>query len=383
MLGRQPLNWGYMKALKITTIVFFSSLFTLIAWLILQADPMGGEPTHVVTLDRQAIEAEERYRKILNNTDKKNSVDYNKMVDGKYPPLPRVDPSNVKRQITKQLDPKDIAKAMAPVPVKDLIERTRYGQLPKISENGRKSFDVYARPFNLSLAPKSGEPKRIAILITGMGLSALSTHNAIHKLPGQVSLSFGPYGNNLQGWVRKARQLGHEVLLEVPLEPYDYPENDPGPHTLLTSLEREENINRLQWVMGRFAGYVGVTNAMGEKYLTSNDSLLPVFQELHRRGLAYFEDGGGTRSEAAKLARTVGMRFGEADLRIDNVQIEKDIKSKLSRLIEIANQKGFAIGVGSSLPLTIDLLSEWSKTLKQKNIILVPISATMKSYQPS
>ncbi len=375
--------WGYMKALKITAIVFFSSLFTLIAWLILQADPMGGEPTHVVNLDRKAIEAEERYRKILSKTGKKNSVDYNKLVDGKYPSLPRVDPSKVTPKSTKQIDPKDIAKAMAPVPVKDLIERTRYGQLPKISENGRKSFDVYARPFNLSLKPKAGEPKRIAIMITGMGLSALSTHSAIHKLPGAVSLSFGPYGNNLQGWVRKARQLGHEVLLEVPLEPYDYPENDPGPHTLLTSLEREENINRLQWVMGRFAGYVGVTNAMGEKYLTSNESLLPVFQELHRRGLAYFEDGGGTRSEAAKLARTVGMRFGEADLRIDNVQIEKEINNKLSRLVEIANQKGFAIGVGSSLPLTIDLVNKWSKTLKGKNIILVPISATMKSYQPS
>ena len=33
--------------------------------------------------------------------------------------------------------------------------------------------------------------------------------------------------------VARAREAGHEVLLEVPMEPFDYPDNDPGPQTLL------------------------------------------------------------------------------------------------------------------------------------------------------
>ncbi len=371
-----------MNTLKITVIVFFSSLLTLLLWLILQADPKGGEPRHVVVLDRSAIEAAEKYRKILNESEKKALKYSSKPVDGKFPPLPRPDPASLKKQEKKE-GVKVASQVMAPVPVQALVEKSRFGPLPKISEDGRKSFEVYARPFNLAIKPKPGEPKRIALLISGLGLSALTTHGAIHKLPGPVTLSFGPYGNNLQGWVRKARQLGHEVMLEVPLEPYDYPENDPGPHTLLTSLAKEENINRLQWVMGRFSGYTGVTNAMGEKFLTSGEALLPIFQELHRRGLAYFEDGGGTRSEASKLAQNVGMGFGEADVKIDSVQVEADIQAKLSRLVEIANKRGYAIGVGSSLPLTIDLVEKWSQTLRQKNIILVPLSAVMKSNQPS
>ena len=66
--------------------------------------------------------------------------------------------------------------------------------------------------------------------------------------------------------MEKARQAGHEVLLQIPLEPLDYPSKDPGPHTLLTTLPPDENFKRLQWLMSRFTGYVGITNHMGAKF---------------------------------------------------------------------------------------------------------------------
>ena len=99
------------------------------------------------------------------------------------------------------------------------------------------------------------------------------------------------YGRNLEGWVRRSRDAGHEVMLEVPLEPFDYPDNDPGPHTLLTSLPPEENIKRLHWIMSRFTGYTGITNQMGAKFAAAQDSFLPVLEEVKSRGLLYLDDG--------------------------------------------------------------------------------------------
>ena len=32
---------------------------------------------------------------------------------------------------------------------------------------------------------------------------------------------------------QRARSEGHELFLQAPMEPFDYPDNDPGPQTLL------------------------------------------------------------------------------------------------------------------------------------------------------
>ncbi|MDP1340887.1 divergent polysaccharide deacetylase family protein, partial [Klebsiella variicola] len=78
-----------------------------------------------------------------------------------------------------------------------------------------------------------------------------ATAHAIETLPPEVTLSFAPYGPRLQEWIDKAREAGHEVLLELPMEPFGYPQNDPGPHTLLTGGNTAENISRLEWLMSR------------------------------------------------------------------------------------------------------------------------------------
>ena len=91
---------------------------------------------------------------------------------------------------------------------------------------------------------------------------------------GQISLGFTPYGDDLESWVARARGKGHEIMLQVPMEPFDFPNNDPGPQTLLTSLPAHANLDRLKWAMSRFGGYFGVTNYMGAKFTASEEALL-------------------------------------------------------------------------------------------------------------
>src|SRR4029079_18687189 len=84
-----------------------------------------------------------------------------------------------------------------------------------------------------------------------------------------------------------ARADGHEVLLQIPLEPNNYPTENPGPHTLLTTLPPDENMKRLEWLMSRYTGYVGVTNLMGAKFEATQNALTPVLEEVKARGLLY------------------------------------------------------------------------------------------------
>ena len=74
-------------------------------------------------------------------------------------------------------------------------------------------------------------------------------------------------------WLRARASEGHEVLLQAPMEPFDYPDNDPGPQTLLTSLTPEQNVDRLHWLMSRFQGYVGIAGSMGARFTASEQAL--------------------------------------------------------------------------------------------------------------
>ena len=109
----------------------------------------------------------------------------------------------------------------------------------------------------------------VAIVVTGLGIGAARTNDAIMKLPPAVTLAFTPYGTEPSSAIAKARAQGHEILMQIPMEPFDYPDNDPGPQTLLAAATSDQNIERLQFHMSRFQGYVGLANFMGARFSTS------------------------------------------------------------------------------------------------------------------
>jgi polysaccharide deacetylase 2 family uncharacterized protein YibQ len=269
------------------------------------------------------------------------------------------------------------------VPVAELVEESQYGPLPKVAPDGRRPIDVYARPSKYAVKPAPGEKPRIAVLINGMGLSDGVTAEAIKGLPAPISVAYGAYGRNLQDWVERARGAGHEVLLQVPLEPLDYPTNDPGPHTLLTTLPPEENMKRLQWLMSRFTGYVGVTNLMGAKFETTQAALTPMLEEIKARGLLFVDDGSVKDSAGSKVAGAIGLDYAAADVQIDAVPSPADIAKALSNLEAVAKERGAAIGVASAKPDTIKQISQWAGQLQGKGIILIPVSAAIRSQRQS
>lgn len=268
------------------------------------------------------------------------------------------------------------------VPVAELVEDSQYGPLPKVAPDGRRPIEVYARPSRYAVKA-AGQPPRIAVLIDGMGLSDGVTAEAIKGLPAPVSVAYGAYGRNLQDWVTKARTAGHEVLLQIPLEPMDYPTNDPGPHTLLTTLPPEENMKRLQWLMSRFTGYVGVTNQMGAKFETAQDVFLPVLEEVKARGLLFVDDGTTQNSAAGQIAGTIGLDYAAADVQIDAVSSPESIAKALSRLEALSKERGSAIGVANAKSATIKQLAQWAGQLQGKGFVLIPVSAAIRSQRQS
>jgi polysaccharide deacetylase 2 family uncharacterized protein YibQ len=257
-----------------------------------------------------------------------------------------------------------------------LIEMTDRGPLPRIAADGRTPMQAYAASAGDDTKP------RIAIVISGLGTSAKATAAALAGLPPQVTLAFAPYAADVQNWVTQARRQGHEVLLEVPMEPFDFSDSDPGLYTLQAGIGEAANTNRLVWALTRFTGYTGVTNLLGARLLSDPDSLEPILSYLARHGLLFFDNGDTVRSAAADVAARTGTAFAQSTTTIDSIQTAMEIDHQLSELESEARAHGSAAGSGFLYPLTIERVAQWSQGLAARGFVLVPASAIVTTKKP-
>ena len=218
---------------------------------------------------------------------------------------------------------------------------------------------------------------RVVIIVGGLGLSQTGTQEAIRKLPGEVTLGFAPQGNSLGRWMQAARQSGHELVMQVPLEPFDYPNVDPGRNTLTVDAPPDEMLKNLRWALSRTTNYTGVMNYMGARFSADPAAMQTMLAELGKRGLLYFDDGTSARSAAPEVALKNGVAFAAGDGVIDGVRDRGEILKKLDELERTARAKGFAIGTGSAFDETVDAVASWVTEAKKRGIEIVPISAVV------
>lgn len=261
---------------------------------------------------------------------------------------------------------------LVPAPVPGLVEDSRNGPLPRIAEDGRKPWQVYARPF-----PLADKRPRIAIVMADMGLSGVTTGNALAKLPPGVTLAFVPFAERLDSWVERARTKGHEVMLSIPMEPLTYPRDDPGPNALLTMLAPDRNLERLEWSLGKAVGYVGITSTTGSKFSANPDAMRPVIDVLKARGLLYLDARVNPKSAGAPLATLAGVPRAMADKVIDRDLSRGAIDDQLRELEAIARANGAAVGIGSPYPTTVERIALWMTALADRGFVLAPVSAVV------
>ena len=258
--------------------------------------------------------------------------------------------------------PKFTTSPLAKAPIGGLVQTTDGGPLPVIAPNGQTPASAYARPF------KSDGRPMVALVVGGLGLNPATTKQAIEQLPPQVTLSFVPYVSGLQGWIDLARAAGHEVMIEVPMQPTNYPDNDPGPQTLLANARPDDLVGHLNWVLSRATGYFAVSNYQGGAFFRDKAGTSVFLQNLKTRGVSFIDDG-----QARGLTGAWGR--ASADRIIDNQINSTAIFAQLGGLEATAKSRGQALGTGFAYPVTLAVALKWTQGLDAKGIQLAPASA--------
>lgn len=258
---------------------------------------------------------------------------------------------------------------MAATPNEDLLEDSPYGRLPVRGPDGLRPMDQYARPWS------GARGTRIAIVIGGLGLSQTGTQKAIQRLPDSVTLAFAASGNSLQRWMQEARRNGHEILVQVPMEPFDYPANNPGPLTLKVDASAAENLKKLHEALGRITNYTGIVSYLGGRYMADADALEPVMRDVADRGLLFLDDGSSAQSLTGKIGKAIGAPIGFGDLTVDSQLDRTQILKKLDDLERIAQRKGVAIGMGSAFDETVEAVADWIEEAERRGIEIVGVAS--------
>jgi uncharacterized protein len=335
--------------------------------------PEGGAPLSEEDAKRLAAEAAAKGEPVPTSVLAASSADATPPVSGSARIMvPQFGNSDTKAATTTEAGVRVIrgvtrSAALSQAPIAGVHQQGPNGLMPFVGSGGRTVFDAYKKPFS-----DTGKPK-ISLVIGGLGLNARITQRAIDELPAEVTLSFVPYADNLQGWINKARASGHEVLIEIPMEPFDYPDNDPGPHTLLSSATPDENQRRLDFLLSRATGYFGVTNYLGGKYAGAGDAASATMRSLKSRGVAFISDGSAAALGSA--AENAAMRNAQADRSLDQRPSGDDIAAQLGALEATAAQRGAALGFGVAYSVTIDQVASWAREAARRGLVLAPASA--------
>ncbi|AWB23579.1 divergent polysaccharide deacetylase family protein [Methylobacterium currus] len=349
----------------------------LAAFLVLSDDPLAGEPYAIAAITIRAPSAPAPEPAVPSRPDPA-SRSAGEVERASGVAVSRPDGATAPDSVVIRV-PGNAPIQLNPAPDPRLAERGRYGTLPKIGPDGARSLDVYARPEASGLERGGAVAGRIALVVSGLGIGQAATQDAVQRLPPAVTLAFAPYGADVTRSAARAREAGHEVMVQVPMEPFDYPDNDPGPQTLLAGAKPAENLDRLAFVLARVPGAVGVTNFMGARLTAEAASLEPVLREIGARGLGFLDDGSSPRSLARDLARKAKVPAARAEIVVDAVPRPDAIDRELARLEEAARKAGFALGSATALPLSIDRIARWARDLESRGILLVPASRAMRS----
>ncbi len=231
---------------------------------------------------------------------------------------------------------------------------------------------------NVDVAP--GRPM-IALVIDDMGLDRRRSREIV-ALPAPLTVSFLSYARELPEQTAAARAAGHELMLHMPMEPFN-PDADPGPGALLNELSGAEVTERLTSAMAGFAGYVGVNNHMGSRFTEYETGMRAVMSVLRARGMLFIDSRTSGKSVAYDLARDFDVPAITRDVFLDHVPTREAVLDSLRELEEVATKKGFAVAIGHPRDATIEVLREWIPQAKARGFVLVPVSTLVAAQAGS
>lgn len=232
---------------------------------------------------------------------------------------------------------------------------------------------------SVSAAAEVEDPARLVLVVDDVGLSRQAFAELKTMKP--LTLSFLPYADNLPMQTSTLAELGHELMVHLPMQPRNFLA-DPGPNALLPSLSAAERGKRIAWNLNRFKGYIAVNNHMGS--LASEDPaiMIDLMVALKERGLFFLDSLTSPKSLGRRAARATGVPFLARDIFLDNVREPEAILAQLEQARHLATANGLAIAIGHPYEVTLQTIKKWRQKHEGVDLRIVALREAFERGRP-
>ncbi|MDY3744124.1 MAG: divergent polysaccharide deacetylase family protein [Dialister sp.] len=213
---------------------------------------------------------------------------------------------------------------------------------------------------------------RLAIVIDDAGRDLDSQH--IYEQMGiPLTLAVMPDQVHTRDAALSWRAHGLPVILHQPMESVSGIGMEPK--VILTSMSDTAIRQMLRDSLSQLPEAIGINNHQGSKATIDARTMDIVMNELHHRGLFFFDSHTNSTTAADKAAKTYGVPYVRNDLFVDNSASVSDICAMIQEGADRAKKKGTYIIIGHCRPHTAEAFRQMVPKLKAQGIEFVYLSS--------
>ncbi len=219
---------------------------------------------------------------------------------------------------------------------------------------------------------------RIAFVLDDWGYNRKHIERAL-EIKRPITIAILPnlrYSKYIADKVRKSNKM-YDIMLHLPFESKSgRAEED---NTIKGSMTEEKILSILDDDIKSIPDIVGVSNHQGSKATGDGRVMKIVLNELKKRKLFFLDSVTSPKSVTSDIARNIRLGYIQRDVFLDITDqtdlenFEGYIKKQIRELIDVAIDKGKAVGVGHNKKATLKVIKESIPEMEEKGIKIVPL----------
>jgi polysaccharide deacetylase 2 family uncharacterized protein YibQ len=221
--------------------------------------------------------------------------------------------------------------------------------------------------------------KVVAVIIDDLGHSQQAARPFL-EMTHPVALSLLP-GRPFSGAIaQEVKASGKTLLLHQPMEPKGYPGIDPGPGAILVDDDLEQIRSILEKNASSMPGLKGINNHMGSRATSDPVIMDAVLEFVSERELFFIDSRTTAETVGYNMALEKGLRTAERDVFLDNDLDPGAIDAQVMALLDRADRRGWAIGIGHANIQTAEALERMAHLLPERGIKWISLESLIAYY---
>ncbi|MCB5245063.1 MAG: divergent polysaccharide deacetylase family protein [Candidatus Cloacimonadaceae bacterium] len=189
-------------------------------------------------------------------------------------------------------------------------------------------------------------PKYIAIVVDDFGGIGGDLLQSFLNLPLEIDFAILPGLSHSEEAMNKAFKQGRETLVHLPMEPLNYPSQNPGKDAILVQMDRSEVEKLVLKHLNSLPLCSGVNNHMGSLATTDKEIMSYVMEVLRKKDKFFLDSRTSAVSVAYQIAQKAQILAFRNDLFLDSPDISNaTMESKIERIKQITNSRNYVIAI--------------------------------------